>query len=29
VAVTACPAATRWLVRHKDQMPVISSYLIV
>jgi transposase len=28
-AVTACPADTRRRVRHNDQMPVISPYLIV
>jgi transposase len=28
VAVTACLAALRWRVRHKDQMPVISPYRI-
>ncbi len=28
VAVTACPAAARRRVRHKDQVPVISSYRI-
>ena len=29
VAITACPAAVRWRVRHKGQMPVICPYLIV